>query len=110
MLRAATVAEDPALARRDDEKAVGIEDAAIDGDAQLAPDIAAEHVELRAAVIAVLRLESDRPTRRAVADDVDDAAHRVVAVQTGGRSIHDLDAIDAFERHEIGRASCRERV
>ena len=38
------------------------------------------------------------PARGPAADGVDDAAHRVVAVQARARSLDNLDAIHAFER------------
>ena len=91
--------DEPLLARHHDRKSVGVEHAAVHGDAQLAPHIARRVVELRAAVISVLRLDLERPPRWTGADDVDDAAHRVVAVEAGARSVDDLDAIHAFERH-----------
>ena len=89
----------PRSARRDDRKAVGVEQAAVDGHADLAPDIRGEIVELRAIVIAVLRFELERPAGRTARHDVDDAAHGVVAVQARARSVHDLDAVHALERH-----------
>ena len=58
-----------------------------------------EEVELRAVLAAVLRFELDRPARRPAGDDVDDAAHRDVAVQTRRRALGDLDAVHAGERH-----------
>ena len=38
-----------------------------------------------------------------VRDDVDDPAHRVAAVQNGGRTSHHFDAVDAFQIVGIGQ-------
>src|SRR5207247_1897480 len=77
----------------------GPEDAPVHGDAEPPPHVAGEEIGLWTLSIAVLRLEIDRAARRTAWHDVDDAAHRVVAVQAGARSVHDLDAVGALERH-----------
>ena len=60
------VVDDPALGGDHDREAVGVERAAFDRHAQLAPHVAGEEVRLRAVVVAVLRLELDRsPAPRA---------------------------------------------
>ncbi len=92
------VVDEAALVGDHDRKPVGVERAALDRHAQLAPDVAGEHVGLRTVVVAVLRLELHRSPCRTRGDDVDHAAHAVVPVQARARSVDDLDAIDALER------------
>ena len=58
------VVDRAALDRRHDRKPVGVEEAAFDGRRHLVPLVAGEEVELRAVVVAVLRLELDRAPRR----------------------------------------------
>ena len=93
------VVDASALAGRDNREAVGPEDAPVHGDAEPPPHVAGEEIGLWTLSIAVLRLEIDRAARRTAWHDADDAAHRVVAVQAGARSVHDLDAVGALERH-----------
>ena len=109
-LHGRVVVDEAGLARRHNRKAVRVEHAAVGRDADLAPDIAAEQVDLRAVVVAVLRLEFNRPPRRPVADDVDDAAHRVVPVEARTRSIYDFDPVGALERHARPVHPAAERV
>ena len=86
------------LARGNDGKAVGIERAALDRDPELPPHVAAKKIDLGAVAITVLRLDLDRAPLGVGRQDVDDAPHRVVAIQARARSIDHFDAIDAFER------------
>jgi len=93
------VVDGAALSQSDDGEAVSVEGAALNGDPEIAPDLRAGIIELPAAAIAELRLELDRAARGTRGDDVDHAAHRVVAVQAGAWSIHDFNAIDALHWH-----------
>ena len=104
------VVDDPLFARRDDRESVRIEHAAVDADAEPVPDVAADEVELRAVVVAVLRFELERAPRRTRADDVDDAAHRVVAVQARAAAVHHLDPIGALQRHARPVHPAAERI
>ena len=62
-LTSRVVVDEAALVGDDDRKAVGVEAAALDRHAQLAPHVAGEEVGLRAVAVAVLRLELDRAPR-----------------------------------------------
>src|SRR5207248_1310625 len=91
------VIDGTALQRLHDRKPVCVHEAALDGSRHLVPLIAAEEVEFRAVVVAVLRFDVDRASGGMARDDVDDASHRDVAIQARGGIFGDLDAIDALE-------------
>ena len=93
------VVDRPAFDRRDDGEPVRLEEAAFDERAQVLPPVARQEVELRAALGAVLRLEIEHPARGPRRDDVDDAAHRVVAIQARGRAVGHLDTVHAVQGH-----------
>ena len=55
-------------------------------------------------------LNFERAPRRPAADDVDDAAHGVVAVQARARAVDDLDALGALQRHARPVDPAAERI
>src|SRR6185295_7819234 len=87
-----------ALARGHDRISIRVEEAALDDRRQLVPSIAGEEIELGAGLRSVLGLELDRSPGWPARGDVDDPAHRVVAVQARARTVDDLDPIDAHQR------------
>ena len=101
-------------------EAVGVEDAAFDREAELLVDVTGEHVELRRAPLvrpavrarerAELRLQLQGAAGRPAGDDVDDAAHGVVAVEARRRVFGDFDAVDAHHRHAGPVDPAAERV
>ena len=94
----------------DVREAVGIEEAPVDRQPEIADDMAAEQVELPRPAVADLRLRFDGLPSRAAADDVDDAAHAVVAVDARARPFDDLDAIDGVERQAAPVHPSAERI
>jgi hypothetical protein len=104
------VVDQAAFVRNHDRESVGLEGAAVERGGELAPHVAHGEISFRTPEVAVLRPELRGAAARPRALDVDDAAHRVVAVEARAGALHQLDAIDVVERHARPVDPAAERI
>src|SRR4030095_4046950 len=84
-----------------DEVAVGLEVAALQGDAERSLHLVHQEVIVLGVVGAVAAVEIERPLGRPTGEDVDDAAERVIAPRARATAANDLDLLDPLQRDAV---------